>query len=417
MVTQGVILVGGKGARLQSLGLDCPKPLIEIAGRPFVEHVIAQFASFGVTEILLLAGHLGEQVRDRYDGATLCGARLKVLIEPAPRGAAGALAFAGAHLAERFLMANGDSILRCDLAEFVATPLREGAAGRLLLRRVADSSRYGTVAVAEDGTVLSFVEKNPDSSGPAPISAGVYVLDRAAILAAAGAGERSIETQVFPDWAARGMLESRTRDGYFIDIGLPESYDEARRDLAGALERPAAFLDRDGVVNVDRGYTYRPEDLKFTPTAVEAVRRLNGAGYFVVVVSNQAGVAKGHFGEADVQRFHAEIQRRLLAEGAHVDAFYYCPFHPDGTVPEYSIAHEDRKPGAGMLRRAMAELPIRIDGSFLVGDKDSDIEAAERAGLPGFLLRANDGDLAARVAAILASLPDAPPPAPPGSPS
>jgi D-glycero-D-manno-heptose 1,7-bisphosphate phosphatase len=167
------------------------------------------------------------------------------------------------------------------------------------------------------------------------------------------------------------------------------------------IARPAAFLDRDGVINVDHGYTYRPEHLEFTPTAVEAIGLLNKAGYHVLVVTNQSGVARGLYGLAEVEAFHAHINAALGDAGAHIDAFYYCPYHPHGTVTEFAIEHEDRKPGAGMIRRAMRDWNVRAEGSFLIGDKPSDAETAAAAGIPSLLIAPNTGDLAQAVRTFL----------------
>jgi D-glycero-D-manno-heptose 1,7-bisphosphate phosphatase len=165
--------------------------------------------------------------------------------------------------------------------------------------------------------------------------------------------------------------------------------------------RPAAFLDRDGVINVDHGYTHRPERLEFTPTAIEAIRLLNAANYHVLVVTNQSGVARGLYGIAEVEAFHAHMNAALADAGAHIDAFYYCPYHPAGTISEFAIEHEDRKPGAGMIHRAMRDWNVRIEGSFLIGDKPSDAESAAAAGIPSLLIPSNTGDLADAVRKIL----------------
>ena len=167
------------------------------------------------------------------------------------------------------------------------------------------------------------------------------------------------------------------------------------------MPRPAAFLDRDGVINVDHGYVFEPTRLEFTPTAIEGVRLLNDAGYPVLVVTNQSGVARGMYGVAEVEAFHAHLNAALGQAGAHVDAFYHCPYHPDGTVVEFAVEHEDRKPSPGMIRRAMREWDVREEGSFLIGDKSSDLDAAVAAGIAGYLIESNVGDLAARVRAIL----------------
>ena len=167
--------------------------------------------------------------------------------------------------------------------------------------------------------------------------------------------------------------------------------------------RPAAFLDRDGVINVDRGYTFRPDDLEFTPTAIEAIRLLNAADYLVIVVTNQSGVARGLYGVADVDAFHRHIDAALERAEARIDAYYFCPYHPNGTVPEFAIEHGDRKPGAGMIRRATRDWNVDATRSFLVGDKQSDAEAAAAAGLRWRLIEPDTGDLAAAVRASLAA--------------
>ncbi|HEX4183021.1 MAG TPA: HAD family hydrolase [Caulobacteraceae bacterium] len=155
----------------------------------------------------------------------------------------------------------------------------------------------------------------------------------------------------------------------------------------------AALFDRDGVLNVDHGYTHRPEDLAFTPGAVEAVRRLNRAGRRVIVVTNQAGVARGLYDEAAVNAFHAAMDQALERQGARIDAYYYCPFHPEATVEAYRHTdHPDRKPNPGMLLRALADFGITPEHAFLIGDRRSDLQAAEAAGVRGYLFTGGDLD-------------------------
>lgn len=160
---------------------------------------------------------------------------------------------------------------------------------------------------------------------------------------------------------------------------------------------PTAFLDRDGVLNVDRGYAHRPEELEFIPGAAEAVRLLNEAGYRVVVITNQSGIARGLYDETAVHRFHAHLRERLAAQGAHIDSFYYCPHHPHGSVPEFAIVCECRKPKAGLLEQAVRDHPADRGRSFLIGDKDDDIAAASAFGVCGFKFDAAKESLVAVV--------------------
>src|SRR5262249_27863643 len=146
-----------------------------------------------------------------------------------------------------------------------------------------------------------------------------------------------------------------TTAGWTISTGTPSW--SRKTTTSGSFSpmpspRPAVFLDRDGVLNVDHGYVHRPEQVEWGPGAIGSVRRLNGLGYRVVVVTNQAGVAHGHYGEDSVFALHAWMRDALAAHGAVVDAFYHCPYHPEGRVEQFRRSHIDRKPGPGMILRA-----------------------------------------------------------------
>lgn len=163
------------------------------------------------------------------------------------------------------------------------------------------------------------------------------------------------------------------------------------------MTRPAAFLDRDGVLNVDHGYAHRPEQLDWIEGAPEAVRLLNEAGYYVIVVTNQSGVARGYFDEGAILRFHQHMQDRLANYGARIDAFYYCPHHPRGSVKEFAIACACRKPLPGLLEQAAGDWPIDLTKSFLIGDRDHDVAAAEAFHIRGIKFDANTQSLLALV--------------------
>jgi len=157
--------------------------------------------------------------------------------------------------------------------------------------------------------------------------------------------------------------------------------------------RPAAFLDRDGVLNIDHGYAYRPEQIEWVEGAAEAVRLLNEAGYYVLVVTNQSGVARGFYDEAAVQSLHAHMQDILSRHGARIDAFYYCPHHPDGSIKSFAVQCRCRKPGPGMLEQAAREWPIDIGASFLIGDRDHDLAAAAAFDIRGIKFDAQTASL------------------------
>jgi D-glycero-D-manno-heptose 1,7-bisphosphate phosphatase len=155
--------------------------------------------------------------------------------------------------------------------------------------------------------------------------------------------------------------------------------------------RPALFLDRDGVLNEDRGYVSRWEDFAWIPGAKAAVAAFNAAGWWVIVVTNQSGVGRGYYSEADMHALHKRMSAELAEAGARIDAFYFAPHHPQAPLEAYRHPDPpDRKPNPGMILRAMAEFPIDRARSVLVGDKVSDMEAATRAGVRGLLFTGGD---------------------------
>jgi D-glycero-D-manno-heptose 1,7-bisphosphate phosphatase len=158
-----------------------------------------------------------------------------------------------------------------------------------------------------------------------------------------------------------------------------------------AQARPALFLDRDGVLNEDHGYVYRWEDFRWIPGAREAVAAFNRAGWLVIVVTNQSGVGRGYYSEADVHALHERMSQDLAQAGGHIDAFYHAPHHPEAPVEAYRHPDPpDRKPNPGMILRALADWPIDREASLLIGDKPSDLEAALRAGIRGVLFEGGD---------------------------
>lgn len=162
----------------------------------------------------------------------------------------------------------------------------------------------------------------------------------------------------------------------------------------------AAFIDRDGVIVEDRGYAYRVEDLALLPGAAAALRTLQAAGYLLVVITNQSGIARGLYTEDDYCAFTAQLRVRLGAAGVKLDSVQYCPHLPDAAVARYRRDCDCRKPRPGMLRRAMAELAIDAGRSVLVGDRASDIAAGRAAGVGRCFLVRSGRPLSAPDAAL-----------------
>lgn len=176
--------------------------------------------------------------------------------------------------------------------------------------------------------------------------------------------------------------------------------------------RPAVFFDRDGVLNEDDGYTFDPNKVRWVEGAQQAVKGVNDAGYFAFVVTNQSGIARGFYEEQHVRNLHEWMSRELAIVGAHIDAFEFCPHHPDGLVERYRVRCNCRKPQPGMIRALLERYPVAIDASFMIGDKQSDLAAAQAAGIAAYMF--DGSNLHAFIAPLLidrsADLPQQPRP-------
>jgi D-glycero-D-manno-heptose 1,7-bisphosphate phosphatase len=160
---------------------------------------------------------------------------------------------------------------------------------------------------------------------------------------------------------------------------------------AGGLSRRAVFLDRDGTIIEEVGYLDRAERVEFYPWTIDAIRAFNRAGLAVVMISNQSGIARGFFTESVVDEVHARMAGMLARGGARIDAYYYCPHHPDGKVAGYARSCDCRKPGRGLVDRAVRELDVDPARSFVVGDRWVDVALARAVGASGVLVRTGYG--------------------------
>jgi D,D-heptose 1,7-bisphosphate phosphatase len=394
VLRQAVILVGGLGTRLGERTKATPKPMLPIGGRPFLDTLIDEIARYDVfEEILLLASHKADSIEARYAGTVRGRARLKVSLEQAPLGTAGALLHAAGLLQERFLLLNGDSFFDFNILDLVSRA--NAGLVHMALRADVVGDRFGRV-VLEGDRVSSFIAPGQGATGP--VNAGVYVIDRS-IIAGIDRLPASLEQDLFPVLAANGAMGGTAYRGYFIDIGIPEDFARADAELNERLRRPAVFFDRDGVLNHDSGYTFEAHRLQWIDGAMQAVKAVNDAGYFAFVVTNQSGVARGLYQESHVQTLHRWMADEMAAAGAHIDAFEYCPDHPDGTVERYRRVSDRRKPAPGMITDLLNRFAVDAAHSILIGDNATDLEAAHAAGLKGHLF--SGGNLEAFVQQLM----------------
>ncbi len=399
---QCAVLAGGLGTRLGALAADRPKPLLPCGDRPFLAWLLRELCRYGVEEFLLLAGHLSAEVErslDELAAALPKPVKLTVSIEPEPAGTGGALWHARDRLDERFLLVNGDSLLDANLSRLLADAADDGddVLGRLALHDLPDASRAGVVAT--DGDQITAFHERPAPGAPGTINAGLYVLRKAIVDELTPVC--SLERDVLPKLAARGTLRGTVLPGWFIDIGVPADFVRAGRDLPARLRRPALFLDRDGVINVDHGYVGTVERFEWTETARQAIRAASDAGWHVFVVTNQSGVARGLYDEAAVRHLLGWMADEARRAGGTIDDARYCPYHPEATVVAYRRHSDWRKPAPGMLLDLIRAWGLDPAACAMIGDQPTDTQAAAAAGIAGHPFAG--GDLLALARAIVLS--------------
>lgn len=370
---EAIILAGGFGTRLAHVVPDVCKPMAPVAGEPFLRRVLDQLDAAGFARVIIADGYRREQIEDYFMG-TYRGLEVDYSSEDTPLLTGGAVRGALRMCArpEVFVL-NGDTWLDADFGAMEATlTAHPGASCCVAAKRMRGFDRYGTLDVAPGGTIRSFREKARCADGL--INGGTYLIRRDVLEA---------EPEVFSlenDWFSRvvadGSLVVCETAGGFVDIGVPEDYERAQSMFAGAgASHRLAMFDRDGTVNVDTIHMHRIDDCELIGPTIEAMRRYSEDPVWrVVIVTNQAGVAKGLYSMEDVRLLHRQMAAMLRRRGVEVDAWYFCPHHPDFTG-ECGC----RKPRPGMLLRAMRDFRAEPTGCVMYGDKRTDLVAAERA--------------------------------------
>ena len=377
-VTEAIILAGGKGTRLRSVISDAPKPMARIQGRPFLEILIDIFYAQGITHFVLSVGYMADTIVDHFK-EKYPNLDVSFSMEDEPLGTGGAIRRAFEKVKGEFaLVLNGDSLFDVQLEELepysaVDLPIIFG-------RHVDDVTRYGCF-VYEGSKIHRYQEK--EGYGPGYINGGVYVLGKDTLHSFPANHKFSIESDYFSKFSEKNTATIIFSGGYFIDIGLPESYQKAQDELKPYIKNKALFLDRDGVINVDTGYLHKPKDCIFIDGITELLKTAKDLGYLNIVVTNQAGIGRGYYSENEFQTFMNWMNTSL---GNLIDDYFFCPFHPEHGIGAYKQDSWDRKPNPGMFEKAIKKHNISPLRSIMIGDNLSDIEAANKVHMARALL-------------------------------
>lgn len=403
---QAVIMAGGKGTRLAGLTQDeIPKPMVSLSGKPLLLWQMEALKRSGITEIILVIGHLGHVIEDFFGDGGAFGLHIQYFREGKPLGTAGALAHIRPMLEQTFFLLYGDVLFDIDLRRMERFHHEKRADVTLFVHPNAHPFDSDLVETDEEQRVLRLNSKHNvrDNWHENLVNAGLYLLNSRICEGLPEQEKIDLERDILSRLCREGGgIYAYHSPEYIKDIGTIDRIRAAEDDLksggvtARNLQKPqrAIFLDRDGTINIKRGLISSPEQFELEPCAAEAIRKINRSSYLAIVITNQPSVARGLCGVKDIEEIHRKMQTLLGWEGVFLDAVRFCPHHPDRGYPEenpaYKIPCHCRKPDIGMLEDCAEQYHIDLSASWFVGDATVDIQTGKNAGTKTALVLTGD---------------------------
>ncbi len=402
---KAVIIAGGKGTRLGDLTAEIPKPLVRINGLPILEHQIRFLKKEGVTDIIILTGHLGDKISEYVGDGSRLGVQIECIREEKPLGTAGCLHAIKDRIDDDFLLVYGDVILDVYVERFVSFHRRKNSIATLLVHPNDHPQDSDLVMINEDSFITGFIPKKAHQGKYADnlVNAALYVLNPS-IFKFIQPSDTDFIKDVFPvALLNHESVAAYQSPEYIKDVGTPDRIKKVGRHLENGLvaarnlryTQKAIFLDRDGTINEEVDLLNRYEQVKLIPGVAGAIRSINQSGFIAVCITNQSVIARNLCSLKDLKNIHNRLSALLGESGAYIDRLYFCPHHPDKGYPEerveFKIDCDCRKPSPGMLLKAQKEMNIDLSQSYVIGDRSGDIELGRRNGLKTILLETGCG--------------------------
>ena len=419
-----VIMAGGKGTRISPVASKVPKPMIEIAGKPVLEHELECLREQGFTDIILTVSHLGDVIMNYFgDGTKISpitgtpfGVHIEYYIEKEPLGNAGALFKIRDKLDSDFLLLNADVVFDVDFNRFVDFHKSKGGMVTLFTHPNSHPYDSGLIIADKEDAVERWLSKEDERPKyyQNRVNAGLHVINPKILtmsdintdqIGRQGEDGRPVKVdldrQLLKPLAGTGEMYCYDSPEYVRDMGTPERYYSVCEDYKlGRVscknlknKQKAMFLDRDGTINKYVGFLLNIDEFELLDGVSEAIKQINRSGYLAIVVTNQPVIARGEVSFGELEEIHNKMETLLGREGAYLDAIYYCPHHPHsgykGEKTELKVDCECRKPKPGMLLKAAKDFNIDLSQSWMVGDSERDIKTGQNAGCRTALVSGN----------------------------
>ncbi len=417
---KAIIMAGGQGTRLRSISEELPKPMIPVLGKPILEYQIDELRRSGIRDIIIMTGYKAEHIRNYFGDGSRFSVNISYVNEDYPMGTAGALWFLRELCDDDFLLLMGDLMLSVDFGRFMEQHRRMGGLVTLFVH--PNSHPYDSDVIlteyklsvsdfTEDkcGLGRELIEREQGSlvTGVLPkskerdgyyhnlVNAGIYAFKREllSLIPEPKEGHKTdLDKDIIRPLIEKGEVYALHSTEYVKDMGTPERYKAVSEDIkSGTVEarnlrnkQKCIFLDRDGTINVYKGFVADSDKLELIEGAAEAIRRINESEYLAVLVTNQPVIARGELSLEGLYEINSKLETELGKRGAYLDDIFFCPHHShkgfEGEVKELKFECSCRKPEAGMLYQAAKRYNIDLSASYMVGDMAMDMSCGRKAG-------------------------------------
>ena len=399
-----VIIAGGKGTRLKGLFSDLPKVLVPIGGKPLLQWHLEFLKENNIKKVMITLGHLHEKVESFLKDNTPDGMEVVCSIEPKPLGTAGSVTLLKPHLKNSFVVLYGDIYCRFNLDRLVEFHERKKGIGTIISRPNDHPFDSDLMAIDPSRKIIDFFPRprDPERYYENLVNSAVYILEPEVLDHIPEDTFNDFAKDIFPSLIKKEPVYAYFSPEYFKDVGTPYRIKKVERDIQSGIvqklmsRRPAIFIDRDGTLNVKKGFVTGPDQFEIYPNTSESIKKINRSGDLALLVTNQSGLARGLFDEKKLKEIHNKLDTLIGNDGAKLDAKYYCPHHPDkgfeGEIPSLKKDCDCRKPKGGMIDWAAKDFEIDLNASVFIGDTWRDIGCGRSRGLLTVGVLSGDAD-------------------------
>ena len=359
-----VILAGGLGSRIKHITKNKPKPLIKFGKLSFLNNLLNYFAKYNFNKIYIIAGHKGNLIKRKFHNKIINITKIECILEKKLKGTGGALSELRKKKLKDFILTNGDSYCPIDLNHFVRDIKNKSIKVSLVKNYNYKTNNTLTNLNIKKNKIIYDKKSNL-------MNAGIYYVNKKNLNNFSNK-KFSFENDYLKDLINKNKVFGDKYKLELIDIGTTTNLKIAKNKLPKIFKRPAVFLDRDGVINYDYGYVHQKKKFKLKKNVIKGLKYLKKLNYFIFIVTNQSGIARGFYSENEFIKFQKNINEQFVKNGIFINDTHYCPHHKEGKIKKYKIDCNCRKPGTLMIKNINNNFDIDYKKSFFIGDSETD---------------------------------------------